>query len=376
MKNTHIISIWIIVPCVYIPLAHAADDNTWDIGGYIMLDSDKFSDLFNEDSDESSTYFNESELRRARLRFKYTYDKNWSTKLQFNLKDDDSEFKPEIKDAYLTYKGWQNVGIRVGQQKEPFGLENQMSSRNLSTIERSISSDAIAPDRAIGIKLDGDLSAAYWSLGLFSSDDDGAPKSLTGRVIYQPLQRKKSHWHIGASFSERNLNGDAIRINNTLEVHSADSFVEGDTIDAQHMRLSGVESLLTHHGFSVMGEWLNMAVNNGASHSDSIYEERSYQGGYLQLSYMPGGTHRKVKGGLLGAPSKSSGFGNWEVTYRLSEFSLIDEEEKTRSQTIGLNYYPTKKIKFMASYILADLFEDNELSNSGDAISLRAQVSF
>ena len=361
---------------------HAND--ALDIGGYIMLDADRFSESFVEsaNNDGSATqYDTETELRRARLAFKYQFSDSLKTKLQFNADEDHIE----IKDAYIAYDAWNDITFTLGQQKEPFGMENLSSSRNLLTIERSISSDALAPGRAFGLNLEAEISKQFeWQIGYFSSDDDGDPKAITTRAIFQPWDSKKHHWHIGGSFSQRQLNGEEYRINNILEVHGADSIIEGKKIDAKSMRVAGVETLWANDYVTVMGEWLTQSVSSeNYSITDTFDDDltQKYEGGYVQVMFNPGSPMRKIKNGLLSSPSKLSDWGGWEFIYRISEFSLDSEAEKIQAQTLGINYYATKKLKFMANYISTDLFEnddslDSDVRQDGDAISLRAQFSF
>lgn len=352
--------------------AQAAEKSTWDIGGNIMLDADVFSRLFNEDSNSTkNVYYSESELRRARISAKYHYGKYWSSKLQYNVEDEGSEYVSELKDANVTYKGLENVNISVGKQKQPFGLEGQMSSRNLVMIERSVSTNVISPDRSIGVNLDGLIYDLYWNMGYFSARDGDEDNGISGRLIYQAFNTKNTYLHIGSSTTNRQLKGDEIRVNSTLEVHSADSFVEGDKIDASHIQAWGVESLVKIRGLNVLGEWLSMKMKDDKNEDDTLY----YQGGYVQFSYLAGKAQRKVKGGLLASTTTPKGYGNLEIAYRFSGFSLIEEEEKTYSHTIGLNYYPSKHVKFMANYISAELYTGGR-TRSGNAFSFRAQVSF
>lgn len=372
-------NIVLITICSVFSLESAYANDALDISGYIMLDADRFDEAFNEstnNTDDNAVYTNEYEIRRARIAFKYTFNDNIKTKLQFNADDDEIE----IKDAYIAYDGWHDITFTLGQQKEPFGMENLSSSRNLFTIERSISSDVLAPGRAVGLTIDADLSEKiYWSAGYFSSDDNGEPTAITSRFIFQPWDSKKHHWHIGGSFSQRYLNGDEYRINNTLEVHSADSNIEGEKIDAESIRLAGIETLWANKHVTIMGEWITQAVS---SESYSLTESfdadltQKYEGGYVQVMFNPGSPMRKIKNGLLSSPAKVHSGGSLELVYRLSEFALDTEDKKTRAHTFGVNYYATKNIKFMANYIMADIFEDGDITQDGHAISLRAQMSF
>lgn len=376
MKKTIIILTSLITLVAILNPVYADEDSTLKWEGYVALDADFFSPFLNENNnslDDDSKYIHESEVRRARITLKYLTDSNWDAKLQFDLSNEGNE----IKDGYIRYRAWDYANISLGQQKEPFGLENQSGSRHLLFIERSISSEALAPGRSLGLKFNGEIAKLNWSAGLFSSEDDGDATSLSARAIYQAWHSKNQHWHFGTSFSLRELNGEEFRINQALEVHTADSSIEGDSINANNTRILGFETLWTNKKLILMGEWITESVNGYDEQitlSSADITQR-YEGGYMQIAYSPNKSTRKIKNGLLSAPSSLKGAGRWEVSYRISEFSLIDENKNTQTHTLGLNYYINKDIKLMANY-LSTVYEDNEKTSTADAISVRLQVSF
>lgn len=184
----------------FISLASIADDYpTFKFSGNIMLDYDRFDANFLEAADEGDSNV---ELRRLRLDFESDISQNWRAKLSVEAKEGG-----EVKNAYVKYTGWEIADFTLGKQKEPFGLEHLISSKKLSIIERSMSSNVIAPGRSYGIKAAGNQGLVNWHVGYFQNDNSEKGNAVTGKVTWAPWFEDKNLVHLGASFSERSLHG-------------------------------------------------------------------------------------------------------------------------------------------------------------------------
>lgn len=329
------------------------------ISGDLMLDHDNFESGFLEDGDSSEQF---SEIRRARLSFKTNLMDDWKAKLKIAFADDNAE----IKDAYIKYKGWDWADITLGQQKEGFGLEKLSHSRDALMIERSLVTAALAPGRSLGINLSGGETSYNWQLGYFQPEEDNSATAITGRFAWLPWRQKNELVHIGLAFSERDLNGSEFRINETMEVHTADSLIEGEKILANKESLQGIEFLWQQAGFTALAEWQQATV------TDTSNVEYDYHGGYLQVSYQLSGENRQYKKGELGKVTTSG----WELTSRYSQFKLIEEASEAKIYSVGVNYTVNKHLKFMVDYINAKQFIDNYELDTSNAMSLRAQYTF
>lgn len=339
--------------------AHAEDSLQHEVSGYVMVDHDIFDAAFTEQSDESQS---ESEIRRARLSLKSQWSDNWKSKFQLELSD-----SIEVKDAYLQFIGWKWLDVTVGQFKEPFGLEMQSGSRNLSMIERSMMSDSLAPGRNTGLMLSGQLSSVNWQLGYFQDDNPEKTNAVTGRLTWAPIDNKQSLLHFGLGISERNLHGEEFRINQTFEVNGADSLFEGDRFNAEQNSLLGAELAWRYKSFLATAEWQQADVLSTTG------ENYQYQGGYLQLSYVFSGNQRKYKQGRLGKVKSNN---DWEISSRYSQLELLNENESANTFSVGINYYLNTETKLMMGYTQAEHFIDNISQGKGDALSFRVQVNF
>ena len=350
---------FILTSVVFGANAHAKGAPDVDISGYLMLDYDDFNSGFSEDNSSST---NESDIRRARLSFKADLLDDWTAKLQLAFEGDETE----IKDAYAQYKGWRWADLKIGQQKEPFGLEKLTSSRNLLMIERSIVTDALSPGDSIGIALNGEYSTINWQLGYFLPEETESAYALTGRLIWLPWQIDNNLLHLGVAFSERELNNSEFRVKEQMEVYFSDSLIKGDNILADNNSMQSLELLWQINGKTTMAEWQQASV------TDINSLEFIYRGGYLQIGYQLSGNNRGYKNGTLGS-AKNSG---WELVSRYSHFKLSEEDQKSEIYSIGVNYVATSKLQFKADYINAKQVISGIELNSDDAVSLRMQYSF
>ena len=336
----------------------AATDDI-DISGYFMLDYDSFDEGLLEDTDNSTKQI---DIRRARIGFKTTWQGDWRAKLKVDFAQGDAE----VKDAYIQYRGWQYADIKIGRQKEPFGLERLSSPRNLLMIERSVTSQALAPGRSIGIQLEDDLSWMNWHLGYFAPDETESSLAITGRAAWLPWKKEDNLLHFGLAMSKRSLNGSEFRFNEQLEVYSADSLFEGEKLNADTIDLHGVEFLWQFNGITAMAEYQLAEIKDI---NELTYD---YQGGYIQLGYQLSGDNRKYKNGKLGGIQTAG----WELTTRFSQFNMEEEDNQSEIYSLGVNYYANKKLKLMTNFIKSEQSENGDKQEANNAISFRVQYTF
>lgn len=337
----------------------AAEELSYDWEGYLMVDHDQFSELFLEDG-EGDTYG--TELRRARVQGELEWGDDWKAKLGIDVSD-----SLKLKDAYIRYKGWDWANLTIGQQKEPFGLEKLTSSRNTFMIERSMVTEALAPGRTFGAQLSGSVSQLNWQVGLFQESSDEQATAVTGRLVWSDSDEDGNFYHLGAAFSERDLNVGEFRINETLEVNTSDSLIEGDLIYADSLSQTGLELMWQYRGLVTMAEWQEADVE---SNTEGTYE---YEGGYYQMSYLMSGQNRRYKNGKLKGFDADK---DWEFTVRYSQFELVQEQRKSQTWSTGFNFWFDNDLVLKANYIHAKYQDEGQIYGSDNAISIRVQYSF
>jgi hypothetical protein len=136
----------------------------------------------NEDSDATWNL----ELNRARLGFEMFYAELLRLKIS-------TEFSSgfELKDAYLDLTPFDELGLRVGQQKVPFGQLEWHSRWELPLVSRGLVSQQIFrrlgfADRRVGARVEGTAKSLplkpRLELGVFQNGDVGDTYDVAGRL--------------------------------------------------------------------------------------------------------------------------------------------------------------------------------------------------
>ena len=120
----------------------------------------------------------EIESRRARLGFKSKWFQNWKFEGQIDVDADledntgDTTFYKDIYDLYLTYAPSDALNVSVGKTKVKFGREQEISSKEILTIERSGLSNALFPGELTGMWVSGKGLGEHWlyEAGVYGAD--------------------------------------------------------------------------------------------------------------------------------------------------------------------------------------------------------------
>ncbi len=325
-----------------------------------------------------------TEIRRARLYLQGTMYYDWGYKLQYDFVDDGAS---GIKDAYLSYNGFDNLEIKAGNFKDPFSLQEQTSSKFISFTERALPS-AFAAGRHIGVMAT--TSHQHWTLagGLFGdtvSSEGGADDEGWGagsRLTWAPVNQQAEVVHLGLGLNYRETGGtNSARFRQQPETHIAGvNIVDTDTIAGVNDFLKvGAEIATVQGPFSAQAEYITTSVKrDGGSDLD-------FDGWYAQAGYFLTGESRNYKNGKFGGITPKAnvgegGIGAWELALRFSTLDLSDADidgGEADSVTLGMNWYPTPTLRFTANYV--DVLDVDGGANDGDEPSvfqLRSQWAF
>jgi phosphate-selective porin OprO/OprP len=142
-------------------------------------DSFNTSDYKDAGNDES-VWGNDIEARRARIGFKSKWLQNWKFDGLINVDLDgkdgaDSSDKNYYKDLYelfVSYAPADTFNVSAGKTKTRFSREQEISSNNILTIERSLLANTLFPGELTGIWTSGKGVQEYWlyELGVYGSD--------------------------------------------------------------------------------------------------------------------------------------------------------------------------------------------------------------
>ena len=349
-------------------------DSSIQFGGRFMLDYDYFNGASNASNNGDTG--SDSEIRRGRIFIKSKLNKSWEAKIQINV--DDKSSKDQFEDAYLKYNGFALGSVTIGKHKESFGLEELTSSKYISTIERSMMTNAFAPGRSYGVSLSGKKGGFRYAGGIFSTAQDGSDKetySLTGRITYTPVLSKGHVIHFGLSSSVRDHGDNSFQIKERAEVHTANDkpAISAKTANVDTVNVIGLEAAGVWNALSVQTEYQQATVNASLGGVDA-----NYSGFYVMGSYFLTGESRPYKKGAFGKVKPSSANGAWELVARFSNLDAMDNNAgtKTENVTLGLNFYANSNVRFMANYITTNVSGNTVVKTDANALSLRAQYIF
>ena len=297
------------------------------LGGRIQWDYNyaKLNDVADED---------DFSLRRARLYLSGNVN-DWSYKVQFNVGND---MGGTHEDLYIRYNGWgKHAVVTIGNQNEPFGLEQLESSKDISYLERSAVTEAYAPGRREGILLSGQRGDFTYALGVFEDDGEGDGTAVTGRVTYAPIKSADHVLHFGVAHSNRDQDIDII----------------------------GVEVAYTKGPYHIQSEFISSEENNATR-----------EGVYLQAGWIITGETRPYKNGVFKRIKPGNSLGAWEVVFRYEDGdgAYSDEELGSTDATsygVGVNYYLNRFIRIGTTFTEA---KDNINNDDGSEFRTRIQI--
>jgi phosphate-selective porin OprO and OprP len=320
------------------------------LGGRIMTDAAHYDEDIN-------TLGSGTELRRVRLAWDGTLSRDWAFKGEIEFAGG-----ADLKSTYLDYVGLPDTYFRFGKYKEPISMEELSSSKYTTFMERAMLTELL-PGRNVG--LGAGRSGERWGLsaGLFAGLEDGEEEqdeglALSGRFHYAPWHRPRHSAHLGVSASYRDMgDSQAIRFRARPDSHITDTrLVDTGVVEGvDNVAWLGLEAALVADSLSLQSEYLAVGLDRfGLS-------DPRFQGWYAYGSWFLTGESRSYdpRDGSFGRitpqrPFGGGGPGAIELGLRFSRLDLTDEEVIGGVQdnlNLGLNWYPTPNVRFMANYI-------------------------
>lgn len=321
------------------------------------------------------------DIRRGRIDFKGVLWRDWN----FDSEIDFAKSNATIKDMFLSYTGFENIRLNIGNQKVPISMELQESSNDILFTERSLVVSLTGPlfDRAIGF-----LSKAYadnWSaqLGFYgdsiksvTNDDSGNQGwALASRLTYAPLMQYDRLIHLGAYGGYRAKNGigefnDAplrfrYQTTNISNIYLTDTDVINN---ADYAAMVGAEIAGLWGPLSMQFEYVHTWVGREA---DSTL---AFNAWYVLAAWNITGESRSYKGAdgefkrLVPKQNfslKNGGWGAFELALRIDGNDLNSKDITGGEEvafTIALNWYVNYNIRFMADYRRSLYVEQSPLS--------------
>lgn len=334
-------------------------------------------------------------MRRTRFAIKAQLDENWYGELD----TDWTSGAPEIKDAIIAYTGLPHFEIKAGNFKENFSIQRNTTSRYLQFMERPMVT-SLAPSRHMGINVTYDRPFIWASAGVFGPELKGAEEqtamedgnkdlglseglSYTGKIVLRPLYKKdNASLHLGAAFSYRNPKLTSTDGYNATRYSSRNStninrkkFLDTDAI-------KGIDHELAYT-FELAGHWDGLRYEAAYIARSAILDPdkakipeitpQTADGWYVQAGWLLfGGNQNYDAGGAKYTRIDSGrGWGDVELCarYEYANFNCSKYYAGGSAQafTLGLNFYPSKNVKFVINYQynMNDKFANGKGSTDG-----------
>ena len=363
------------------------------IGGRLMLDYDSM-DSGHQTENKS---FSDMEWRRTRINIKGSVNKHWSYKATYDFNSEKDT--ANLDEGYVKYDTKKGFTITAGKTKADMMLEQRTSSKWISTVERGLLNAMNEkvnylvgkPGDGAGVKLgfyakESRISGAISVFDAYKNDSDDDNDMIlhsTARLNYSPKMGKNEYAHFGVSYGMADYKGETSKAELQLGIHQGDKTLLADAAAGDITNL-GIEAAYVNGPFSLQAEYFD----NETELEDGT-KGFEWDGYYSQLSYILTGETRgyKWKGAKFDKIKPKGKNGAIELVLRYEDISIDDADEGTVAANevdidrtvLGVNWYVTNTVKFMANYSSVSM--DNEVnpgatSEDLDSFQLRAQYAF
>lgn len=332
--------------------------------------------------------------------------------------------RPTFTDVWLEITHVPVLGfVKIGQWKQPYGLESVTSVRYQTFMERSSLFQTFEAFRHIGIGTYNysEDEMTTWAASIFRTgndqfgDDigDNSGLSVAGRTTHlqwyeQAEDGSLYYLHVGGAFWHGNPGNDKFRYATIPEFYigafgssagnpvgtskvpipnvanGTPPFVDTGTFNVNNFTHFGGEILWVQGPLSVQTEAM-LAIVNPQDNKAQMH----YKGVYTTLSYFLTGESRPYdkKAGALDRvkplqnfrTDTGCGWGAWELATRFSYIDLNDGDingGRMNDWTAGVNWYLNPYTKFQFNYVKSFLANPTYGHSYADMLGLRAQVDF
>lgn len=375
-------------PVIYV--TPAGPEYKLALGGYIQMNFEDgavsaFEGRFPNGPNQVKDRFR---LRRARINLVGDFAEKFDFKVEGDFEQGDglsggrSGFS--ATDIFINWHQFPEANVKVGQWKAPFGLEQITPDTKILTIERSLPTGALTPERQIGVQIWGKPLTNLWPeqkdlltyyAGIFNGDgrnittNDNNNFMYVGRLELLPWQGKLLNQDAslklgGDILNSRDDAGTTISTALNLKVNADGSLTPYILPSADERTAWSLDAWLNVGPFDLIAEYFSEDVDGRTVAGVApAFADFNPSGWYVQGSYFV-------------IPKKLQAVVKWE---ELSPDQVANDG--IHSITGGLNYYVHgDSIKLMANYVhtWSDFraaharFGDNEFNE----VILRLQVMF
>jgi phosphate-selective porin OprO and OprP len=382
-------------------LSSADGKSTMAINGRIQLDSRHYSDD-NLRNDSAADGF---DVRRAYIGVSGKIAKYYDYKIVANFAKSDSTSVRngnQMDEAYFGINYWKEASFRFGQQKMPFSLEEQTSSRFTDFQERSML-NTFVPAKEIGVQLHGVFSNGIFYGAAISTgeglnkreNNTGDSNDLIGRIginIAEAMGNKDNVYHVaiaGSTGSQGNAQSAAYNAEDQGAAFSA------TTLTGKRDRM-GLEGAVAVGPVKFQSEYMRIDMNKitTAIGSNPVGSDVDFDGYYASASWLITGEKYAdaYKGGKFDriTPTRnfnpddiSKGYGAWEIGARYSnvDYSGLGDTSTSKireasAYTLGLKWIPSPYVRVLLNYVDTEGEFNGGVKTDQKAVTLRTQLDF
>ncbi len=380
-------------------------DSTFAVNGRIQLDARSYDNDFTSANNTQGF-----DIRRAYLGVNGKIAKYYDYRVVANFADDDKtntsgtglvKKSNQIDEAYFGINYWKQASFRFGQQKMPFSLEEQTSSRFIDFQERSLLNKMV-PAKEIGVQVHGvftngifygaALSTGEGKSNIEASTGEGV--DLIGRVginFAEAMGDKDNVYHLavaGSTTDGMQSNGHELAFNSESRGYDNKTSTR---FRAERDRL-GLEGSVALGPLKLQSEWIRNSfkvpagVTSNNEDMDGYYVSANYMitGEKYASSYKAGKYDRMNP--LKDFNPEGDGWGAWEVGAR---FTSVDGKDLSKlnasalntyfaadSTTVGLKWIPTPYTRILLNYVGTEWETVAGAKVDEKALTLRTQLDF
>lgn len=338
------------------PQARAVDLGT--VGGFDL----SFEGLFQIDGyryrGDWSNFSDDTDVRRAELVLKGEHASGFDWVVGYDSKAEkwlDVNARMRFADR--------SQHVRVGQFKQPAGLEELSSSSTNDFIAKAAATSTFAVARRLGVgwgidQGDWSVSASWFDRELTRNEAEG--QGVAARGTWAPVRADGRLLHLGLSASRRDAPDDGIRLRARPNMDLADIRLldTGAMPDARRATTVGAEAMWIQGPVKVQAEWFESTVDRRSA------DDFDASGGYASVLWQPGGQTWGYAEGVPRTPGAGDGRGGlWQLGIRYDRLDLDDPGAGIAGGTMdvwtaGVNWYYGENLKLALNYVDADTHRD------------------
>jgi phosphate-selective porin OprO/OprP len=323
---------------------------------------------WNRFSNDHADFVDNDDFRRARTGIQAKWANGAEIKVEY-------DWEPGTwTDVYAKIPLGHGV-VHVGHYKQPLGLEELVSSKAITFMERAlpINLDLV---RRVGVSYT--YLGTNWTLAgsVHGQDVTGANegRGYVLRGTWAPTLANGDLVHLGAALATEDPESNTARFRSRPEARLTDiRLIDTGTLSGvSDIDRLGLEAAWVHGPWSVQAEYLRATAQRTAA------ADVSGDGYYVFSTWSPTGHGRGYKNGVFEAPKLADGEHAWELGLRYSTLDLNDGTVRGGEEsnwTAGATLYWNKHVRFMSNYVHVDS-ERRGLPDDPHVVEFRVQFVY